>query len=233
MNKRLSFLASVFLASFALGIAGAGTAYADNGGDTGEFRWLASAGMHIGGFLCNGPPPCPDAALESDGGDGHLMEIVGEGRLSIRKGKRRKISGGGSYRQTDMMGMLAGLGVGTWTAEKLKSFESFGPSTATDFPESFEQGQAIIEIRMVSESGKKAKATLTLGCLLPEPFMKAPDFVIEGIRLSVKGKGGQDFDMAPPLAPFPAHAPNPDGTSTTDRATLFIRLPDDGRRRRR
>ena len=220
MNRHLRLMARVVLASLALSIVTAGTASARDR-DTDEFRWLASAGMHVGGFLCNGPTPCPDAALESDGGDGHLMEIVGEGRLSIRKGKgkRRKISGGGSYRQTDMMGMLAGLGVGTWTAEKLKSFESFGPSTVIPESWGFEQGQAIIEIRMVSESGKKAKATLTLGCLLPEPFMKAPDFVIEGIRLSVKGKGGRDFDMEPPDAPFP------DGTPTTDRATLFIRLP--------
>ena len=57
MNKRLSFVASVFLASFALGIAGAGIAYAHDG-DDGEFRWLAGAGLVVFGQLCaiGGPP---------------------------------------------------------------------------------------------------------------------------------------------------------------------------------
>ena len=45
MNKRLSIMASVFLASFALAIAGAGIAYADDDGDSGEFRWLAATGF--------------------------------------------------------------------------------------------------------------------------------------------------------------------------------------------
>ncbi len=58
MNKRLSFVASVFLASFALGIAGAGIAYANSDdGDDGEFRWLAAAGLVEFGQLCELTPP--------------------------------------------------------------------------------------------------------------------------------------------------------------------------------
>lgn len=225
MNRRLSVIARMLLAAFAFAVVTAGTASAhdwNNGdrGDTGEFRWLASAGMHLGGFLCDGPTPCPDAALAEDG---NLIEIVGEGTLRIRRGRPKKVHGGGSYRQTDMYGNITGLGVGTWTAKKLKSFESFGPSMILLL--SFEQGEALIEIRMVSESGKmRAKATLLLGCLLPEPFTPAPAEVIEGIRLSVKG--GQNFDMAPPDLFF-GSPPFPPMTATSNRATLFIRLDDD------
>ena len=70
MNKRLSFMASVFLASFALGIAGAGTAYADD--DDVEYRWLAAAGLvDLGpGQLCDLATPCPDAATTDPMGMG-------------------------------------------------------------------------------------------------------------------------------------------------------------------
>jgi hypothetical protein len=217
MNRRLSIITRAFLAAFAFAVVTAGTASARGGdrGDDGEFRWLAATGLVVFGQLCDLGTPCPDAALES-GKKPDLVEIMGEGTLEI-DGRHRDITGGGSYRILKYPHVTPDdvLDFGSWTATKLKSFESFGP--VADLPMQWEEGVARMQILMVSDrDGEVMKGTLELGCRLD---MLPPD-PIEGIRLKVKK--GQNFNMEPPLV---------DGT--TDRATLFIRLPDDGRRRRR
>jgi hypothetical protein len=210
MNKRLSFVASVFLASFALGIAGAGIAYANDDDGDGEFRWLAATGLTEFGPLCEiGGPPCPDAALASNG---DMIEITGEGTLEIDDGDPEDVSGGGSYRilkppytPDDV------VDVGSWTATKLKSFVPLGPGTEVTLPQEWKQGLAVIRILMVSEfDGVMRKGTLKLGCQLPND----PADVIEGIRLNATR--GQNFKLAPPLV-----------AGTTSRSTLFIQLDDD------
>jgi hypothetical protein len=203
MNKRLSFVASVFLASFALGIAGTGIAYAHDG--DGEFRWLAATGMTEIGPLCALGTPCPDVGMEASNGD--TIEIMGEGTLEIYDGDG-DVSGGGSYTHKNASGMV--LDVGSFTAIKLKSFESFGGSSAT--PPTWRLGRAQIRIRMVSEfDGATAKALLMVGCILPSPIERIPPNLIEGIRLRVKN--GLNFHKAPLVDP--------------DRATLFIELDHD------
>ena len=139
-----------------------------------------------------------------------LVEIVGEGTLEI-DGRHRDITGGGSWRILEYPLMTPDdvLDFGSWTATKLKSFVSFGPGTNPTLSPEWEQGEAFIQILMVSDvDGVVRKGTLELGCQLPD--MPAP--VIEGIRLKVKK--GQNFKLEPPLV-----------GGTTDRATLFIRLP--------
>ena len=84
-----------------------------------------------------------------------------------------------------------------------------GPG-ADFLPSQWEQGVARMQILMVSDvDGEVMKGTLELGCRLPGGL---PPTALEGIRLKVKK--GQNFNMEPPLV-----------GGTTDRATLFIRLP--------
>ena len=210
MKKLLRFFIIPVLATALTATLGLTSASAHS--DSGEFRWLASAGMHDFGFLCIGPPGCPDAAMASNG---DTIEIVGEGTLRIKDDKHKKkghghkhkgkVSGNGSYRHTDSAGMV--VDVGTWTAKKLMDFESFGPSTM--LPSHWLQGLALIRIHMVSQFGDmEAIAELELGCRLPDPVTPPPLGTIEGIRLKVKG--GLNFDMA--LDP---------------RATLFLQISDD------
>jgi hypothetical protein len=212
MKKLLRFFIIPVLATALTATLGLTSASAHS--DSGEFRWLASAGMHDLGFLCGEPqdPLCPDAAMASNG---DVIEIVGEGTLRIKDDKHKKkghghkhkgkVSGSGSYRHTDSAGNV--VDVGTWTARKLLDFESFGPSTV--LPSHWLQGQALIRIHMVSQFGDmEAIAELELGCRLPAPVTATPAGTIEGIRLKVKG--GLNFDMA--LDP---------------RATLFLQISDD------
>lgn len=204
MNTRSGFARSVILASFLLGIVGVGSAYADDDGNSGTFRWMACSGMHQLGFLGFSGVGCPNAAVASSG---DMIEIVGEGTLEIDDGEPEDVSGGGSYRLTDASGDV--LDVGTFRATKLKSFESFGGSASDTIPSNWRLGRAQIRIRMVSDmDGKSRKAMLLVGCILPEPIEGSPPSdLIEGITLKVKK--GQNFDMS------------------IMRATLFIQLDND------
>lgn len=201
MNIRSSLAGSVIFVSLSLGGLGVGSAYADDDGDSGAFRWMACAGMQELGFLGFSGVGCPDAAVASNG---DMIEIVGEGTLEIDNGEPEDVSGGGSYRQTNESGNV--LDVGTFTATKLKSFESFGGSASPALPSNWRLGRALIRVRMVSDfDGKTRKATLTVGCILPEPIEGPPPAdLFEGVTLDVKN--GQSFDMS------------------VMRATLFIQL---------
>lgn len=186
MKKLLHFVAIPVLATALTVMLGLTAASAAS--DSGNFRWLAAAGMHDFRFLCLGATPCPDAAEATSNGD--MIEITGEGTLRIHKGKPKQVRGAGSYRHTDSLGDL--VDIGTWTARKLLSFEDFGPSST--LPPEWRQGQAFIRIHMVSDSGDmEAIATLELGCRLPDPVTPTPAGTIEGIRLDVEG--GLNFNM--------------------------------------
>ena len=103
--------------------------------------------------------------------NGDTIEIVGEGTLEVDDGDPEDVSGGGSYTHRNASGVV--LDVGSITAKKLKSFESFGGSFAT--PSTWRLGRAQIRIRMVSEfDGATAKALLTVGCILPSPIERIP-----------------------------------------------------------
>ena len=201
MKKLLHFVVIPVLATALTAMLGLTAALADS--DSGKFRWLAGTGMTDFGFVCSLGTPCPDAAMASSNGD--MIEITGEGTLRIHEGKPKQVRGAGSYRHTDAMGNLVDLG--TWTARKLLSFESFGPSNI--LPANWSQGRALIRIHMVSQFGDmEAIATLELGCRLPDPVTPTPLGTIEGIRLDVKG--GPNFDIA-----------------TDPRSTLYLQISDD------
>lgn len=172
-------------------------------GDEQSFRWLAGAGMFDGGFLCGGPPGCPDVATTTAGehaaAHSATIELTGEGTLVVKdlKGElkpqkgRRSVTGGGSFR-IDHAGVIR---VGTWTAKRLVSFEDFGISPCVvgtepgcdgavfDFPTAH-AGLAVIEVEgVVDVTGAKFDAILTVGCQLPA----VPDAGLEGIQLDVLG----------------------------------------------
>ena len=201
MKKLLHFVVIPVFATALTVMLGLTAASAQS--DSGNFRWLAAAGMHDFGFLCLGATPCPDAAEATSNGD--MIEITGEGTLRIQNGKPNWVRGAGSYRHTDEFGNL--VDIGTWTARKLLSFESFGPSMT--LPANWMQGRALIRIHMVSQSGDmEAIATLELGCRLPNPVTPTPTGTIEGIRLDVEG--GLNFDFA-----------------TDPRSTLFLQISNE------
>lgn len=190
MNRRLNFAQGLLIATLMYGAIAVGTAAAREG-DSGEFRWLACSGMHDFGSLGDrgdNPTTCPDSAQASSNGD--VIDLTGEGKLRIHEGKPKQVSGGGSFRHMDADGNLIALG--TWTARKLLSFESFGPSTS--LPANWSQGLATMRIHMISQSGDmEGIGTLTIGCLLPSPVTIPPPEVFEGIVLDVQG--GPNFDL--------------------------------------
>ncbi len=174
----------------------------DSSSDEQSYRWLAGTGMTEFGFLCNlGDPPCPDAAMASTG---ETIEISGEGTLSIdaEDGDPEDVTGGGSFRHIDAGGGV--IATGTWTAKELISFASFGPSAAP-FPPTWEAGNALIEVELVSDvGGMEFDAVLRVGCILDPTDPDLPAGAIEGVRLDVEDFLNFDQDL--------------------ERSTLFIRL---------
>ena len=200
----------VLIAAFALGLAvtgawgaqGMGGASPDNNSAEVTYRYLVGAGLTQLGSVCDVGIPCPTAAMASNG---DTVTIIGEGKLSIQRkqGKPESVSGGGSFLHTNAAGGV--VAVGTWTAKRLLSFESFGPGVGT--PPTWEGGLARIQVQLAPDSGAgKAEAILEVGCLLPgiAPHPGVP----EGVKLNVLGL--LNFDLA--IEP---------------RATLFINLGDE------
>ncbi len=201
-RKRFAVLvATLVVVASALYGSGLMGASAEAGGDEQSFRWLAGTGMTELGFLCNlGGPPCPVAAMASSG---ETIEISGEGTLSIdaEDGDPEDVTGGGSFRRIDVGGAV--IGTGTWTAEELISFASFGPSAG--FPPTWEAGNALIEVELVSDvGGMEFDAVLRVGCILDPTDPDLPAGAIEGVRLDVEDLLNFDQDL--------------------ERSTLFIRL---------
>src|SRR5712691_8545219 len=84
------------------------------------YNYLAGSG-----FLCSlSPDACPDVASAPNG---DTISIAGSGTLSIHPDS---VTGGGTYIHKDASGTV--LDQGTWTAQQLLSFVSYG--TAPPFP---------------------------------------------------------------------------------------------------
>jgi hypothetical protein len=191
MNKRLSFVATVILALFALGIGGV-----EAGNGTRTFTWLAGDAGGTG-FLCNPGqmPACPDAARASSTGD--VIDISGFGELTIHP---KSINGGGTFSATALE-QFGGNVEGTWEATQLLSFKSYGPSPI--LPENFLAGLAMIRIQLMVDGNWVADGILRLGCILP--MAKVPGAkggvadpgvrggALEGVRVNVQG--GLNFNL--------------------------------------
>lgn len=118
----------------------------------------------------------PDEAMAPNG---DVIEITGEGDLGIHP---KDIDGGGDFTHHFADG---GSISGTWTAEQLLSFHSYGDGTPQGLPPEFEGGLALIRIRLDpgAPGGPTATGVLQVDCLLGKP----PAGSEEGIRLAAAG----------------------------------------------
>ena len=124
--------------------------------------------------LCSiNPAFCPDVASAPNG---DTITIAGSGTLSIHPDS---VTGGGTYIHKDASGTV--LDQGTWTAQQLLSFVSYG--TAPPFPPNFEGGKALVSIHLSpSTGGAGFDGVLRITCLIGSP----PAGAHEGIRLDVQ-----------------------------------------------
>lgn len=116
---------------------------------------------------------CPDVASAPNG---DTITIAGQGTLSIHPDS---VTGSGTFIHKDASGTV--LAEGTWTAQQLLSFVSYG--TAPPFPPTFEGGKALVGIHLSPNTGGSGfDAVLRITCLVGSP----PAGAHEGIRLDVQ-----------------------------------------------
>ncbi len=115
--------------------------------------------------------------------------IVGEGTLSVHS---KSVTGGGTFTHNSAGG---GSVSGTWTAEQLLSFKSYGSSPL--LPPNFEAGKALILVHFEADGGAgEGYGILTIGCQLPE--VRLPRGMFEGVKFNVLG--GINFYQVSPSA---------------------------------
>jgi hypothetical protein len=123
------------------------------------------------GLLC--PGGCPDVASAPNG---DTITITGSGTLSIHP---ESVTGNGTFTHKDASGTV--LAEGTWTAQQLLSFVSYGTSPGS--PPTFEGGKALVRIHLTPNAGGAGfDAVLRITCLVGSP----PPSAHEGIRLNVQ-----------------------------------------------
>jgi hypothetical protein len=129
-------------------------------------NYLAGAGL-----LC--PDNCPDVASAPNG---DTISISGSGTLSIHP---NSVTGGGTFTHKDASGNV--LSTGTWTAQQLLSFVSYG--TSQGVPPTFEGGKALMLIHLSPNTGGSGfDGVLRITCVIGSP----PAGAHEGIRLNVQ-----------------------------------------------
>ena len=134
------------------------------------YNYFAGAGP-----VCSvSPTACPDVASAPNG---DTISLAGSGTLSIHP---KSVTGGGTYIHKDASGTV--LDRGTWTAQQLLSFVSYG--TAPPFPPNFEGGKALVSIHLSpSTGGAGFDGVLRITCVIGSP----PAGAHEGIRLDIQG----------------------------------------------
>ena len=152
-----------------------------------------------GAALCSlSPTFCPDVAKASNGD-----KITVSGSGSFTPGDK-EVSGGGTFVHRNSAGVV--LASGTWRAEELVSWKSFGLAGA-GLPAGFEGGVAVLQVHLTPSAGGERddaisshatpssegglQATLTITCLLGTPVPGAGE---EGITLAVTG--GLNFSQS-------------------------------------
>lgn len=109
--------------------------------------------------------------------NGDTIEIKGQGTLSI---KPKSVTGGGTFVHKDPDGNV--VGTGTWTAERLLTFRSWG--TSEGFPENFEGGRALIKVSLDPDGlDEEFDGRLRIECLIGD----VPGGADEGAKLWVRG----------------------------------------------
>jgi len=147
------------------------------------------------GLLCSlGPTGCPDVSRASNG---DTLSFAGRGSFTPGDDDAE---GRGTFTHTSAAGAV--LAHGTWKAEELVSFVSFGSGSAQGLPSNFEGGIAVLKIELRPSSGGEVRAVLLISCALGT----LPAGTFEGITLNV---GFINFNT--PVSGF----------------TLFIQVPED------
>jgi hypothetical protein len=165
-NLRRATLTLLTAGSLALAFAGAGTIGAAADGI--QYQFVTGAGA-----LCSlTPTACPDVARASNG---DTIEIAGQGTFVTGSDE---VGGGGTFVHRDAAGNVKARG--TWTAEELLSFTSFG-GNAPGLPPNFEGGLARIEVELhPNGSHKRLVAVLQVDCGINSPTGA------EGVKLAVR-----------------------------------------------
>lgn len=145
-------------------------------------RATTSAGAwdyHAGdAFLAALNPAFAPAIATASNGD--RLELSGTGTLATHP---KAVTGGGTFTHKNAAGAV--LGSGTWTATKLLSFRSYGPSPVPGFPPDFEAGIALIKVHISPAAGGPGfDGVLRITCTLPDTFV--PRGSHEGVRLAVE-----------------------------------------------
>jgi hypothetical protein len=194
-----------------LGLSFANTARADTEQVTRQY--FAGGGA----ALCSlSPTFCPDVAKA---GNGDTITVSGSGTLTPGD---KEVSGGGTFVHKNSAGVV--LASGTWSAEELVSWKSFGLAGA-GFPSGFEGGVAVLQVHLTPSAGGDhdgavhsqaapssegarheggLNAILTITCLLGTPVPGAGE---EGFTLAVTG--------------------GPNFSQSVSGNTLFIATPED------
>lgn len=162
MKKGIKTILASIIAGVSLVFLASGLAGADH--KTQNFEYL------LGVDFLSGP-------VISKASNGDTIEIKGQGTLSI---KPKSVTGGGTVVHKDPDGNV--VGTGTWTAERLLTFRSWG--TTEGFPENFEGGHASIMVKLVPDgSDQEFTGVLKIMCLLG----KVPAWAEEGAKLWIRG----------------------------------------------
>ena len=138
-----------------------------------------NASAHVDYVYLVGEEPLegPDKILAPNG---DTLIIMGSGTLSIHA---KSATGGGEFWHKDPSGSV--LASGTWEAQELLSFKSWGTSADPAFPATFEAGKAFIRIHLSPEGGGiGVNAILQISCVLPGT--KHPPAFEEGVRVVIQ-----------------------------------------------
>ncbi|MBI4022391.1 MAG: hypothetical protein HY372_03455 [Candidatus Andersenbacteria bacterium] len=126
------------------------------------------------------PPVGPDI---SEARNGDMVEVTGTGTMTIQTG-RDEVTGGGTFVHKDADGDI--IATGTWTAERLLSFRSYGNGTPQGLPEDFFGGVARLRVHLTPDGdGEGFDATLKIDCTIGS---RIPASAMEGIELNVRGR---------------------------------------------
>jgi hypothetical protein len=161
-----SLMVALIVSSFWL-LASVASASAQSA--TVTYDYLAGSGP-----LCSlSPTACPNVASAPNG---DTISLAGSGTLSIHPDS---VTGSGTFTHKDASGTVKAMG--TWTAQQLLSFVSYG--TSPGLPPTFEGGKALVLIHLSpSTGGSGFDAVLRITCLVGSP----PPSAHEGIRLNVQ-----------------------------------------------
>lgn len=119
----------------------------------------------------------------SEARNGDMVELIGTGTMTIQTGPD-EVTGGGTFVHKDADGNV--IATGTWTAERLLSFRSYGNGVPQGLPEDFFGGVARLRVHLTPDGdGEGLDATLKIDCTIGSSI---PASAAEGIELNVRGR---------------------------------------------